>query len=96
MRTRSESERTRAALGLGALIGIPVALLSSAVLLPTLGYPQALIPMAAVAGVPTLLLLRPRIGTGRAITLAVVVAIVAAVAFVVVGFAACAATGCVG
>ncbi len=88
--------RTRAALGLSLLIGVALAMAASLALFPALGSPWAFITFGAVAGLPVVAMLTPRIGARRAFVLSAVTGVSVGLAFLVIGFAAYIATGLVG
>lgn len=78
------------------MAGILLAFLSAGWVLPAVGFPFGLIVLGLVVGAPVFLILRGSLGPFRALLLAAVTAVAAAVVFALVGFGACVATGCVG
>jgi hypothetical protein len=89
----SPGDRTRAAFGLAVLVGVFVMLVGAGALLPLLGSPLGFVAAGAAGAIPTLVLLAPRIGSMRAVSLAAAVAVAMAIAFLVISFAAWLLTG---
>ena len=95
MRETTRAERTRAALGLGLLAGVLVSP-AAFVAFPQLTTRHPFATFGVVAGAVVFLLVWPRIGALRAAVLAILTGLGLTVATYAIGFAACAATGCVG
>ena len=96
VRAGLESERRRAGLGLGVLLGTMLAFPGAVWALPALGVPAGFLALGLVVGAPVFPLLHRSLGTGRAALLAAITAVTATVVIAVLAFGACVATGCVG
>lgn len=96
MRAGLESERRRAGLALGVLVGAMLAFPAALWLLPALGVLAGFLALGLVVGAPVFLLLYRSLGAVRALLLAAVTAVAATVFIGVLAFGACVATGCVG
>ena len=96
MRAALESERRRAGLALGVLIGVMLAFPAALWLLPALGVPAGFLALGLVVAAPVFLMLYRSLGAVRASLLAALTAVAATALIAVFAFGACVATGCVG
>lgn len=91
----TESERRRARLGIGLLVGTILAFLAALWVLPALGSATGFV-LGPVLAMPVFLLLLPSLPARRALALAVLTASATMVVLGLLSFGVCVATGCVG
>ena len=90
-----ESERRRAGLALGVLVGAMLAFPAALWVLPALGVPAGFLALGSVVGAPVFPLLQRSFGTVRALLLVAITAATATFVIAVLAFRACVTTGCV-